>query len=320
MNINEQIIIETQSLTRAFGKTLAVDSLDLSIRRGELFGLVGPDGAGKTTILRLLTGLLKITSGSGSLVGFELATQPEEIKRHIGYMAQEFSLYSELTVLENLRFFSQLFDVSEEDFSMRSERLLEFAALSSFRNRRADHLSGGMQKKLALACTLIHEPEILILDEPTTGVDPISRREFWDILAELYDDGTTVVVSTPYMDEADRCSRVGLMYEGRMVVCDKPEAIRSQLKGEVVRVRPDDWQAARAVLGELPGILETQSYGESIHLLVDSAEKRIPEIELALKGNGIGIKEIRPAPPRMEEAFISIIRGLAAHEDVPEKP
>ncbi|MEE9512538.1 MAG: ABC transporter ATP-binding protein [Anaerolineales bacterium] len=320
MNSDKTIIIETQGLTREFGNTLAVDSLDLSIQRGELFGLVGPDGAGKTTTLRLLTGLLKISSGSGSLAGFDLATQPEEIKRHIGYMAQEFSLYSELTVLENLRFFSELYDVTADEFALRSERLLEFAALSPFKDRRADNLSGGMQKKLALACTLIHEPEILILDEPTTGVDPISRREFWDILAELYINGTTVIVSTPYMDEADRCSRVGLMYEGRMVVCDNPEAIRSQLEGEVVQVRSDDWQAARVVLGELPGILETQSYGESIHLLVDSAEKRIPEVELALKENGVGIREIRPAPPRMEEAFISLIRSLAAQEDTQDKP
>ncbi|MEE8122310.1 MAG: ABC transporter ATP-binding protein, partial [Anaerolineales bacterium] len=316
---NQPIIIETQGLTREFGNTLAVDSLDLSIRRGELFGLVGPDGAGKTTTLRLLTGLLKITSGSGNLAGFDLATQPEEIKRHIGYMAQEFSLYSELTVLENLHFFSELYDVAAEEFAIRSERLLEFAALSPFKNRRAKHLSGGMQKKLALACTLIHEPEILMLDEPTTGVDPISRREFWDILAELYLGGTTIVVSTPYMDEADRCSRVGLMYEGRMVVCDNPEAIRGQLEGEVVQVRSDDWQAARIVLEKLPGILETQSYGEAIHLLVDSAAKRIPEVRLALEENGVGIMEIRPSPPRMEEAFISIIRKLAAHEDAPEK-
>ncbi len=320
VDLNQQIIIETQGLTREFGDTLAVDSLDLSIRRGELFGLVGPDGAGKTTTLRLLTGLLKITSGSGSLAGFDLATQPEEIKHHIGYMAQEFSLYSELTVLENLHFFSELYDVAAEEFAIRSERLLEFAALSPFKDRRANHLSGGMQKKLALACTLIHEPEILMLDEPTTGVDPISRREFWDILAELYLGGTTIVISTPYMDEADRCSRVGLMYEGRMIVCDNPEAIRGRLEGEVIQVRSDDWQAARVVLGGLPGILETQSYGESIHLLVDSAETRIPEVQLALEENGVGIREIRSAPPRMEEAFISIIRKLAADEDAPEKP
>ena len=177
-----------------------------------------------------------------------------------------------------------------------------------------------MQKKLALACTLIHEPEILILDEPTTGVDPISRREFWDILAELYINGTTVIVSTPYMDEADRCSRVGLMYEGRLVVCDNPEAIRGQLEGEVVQVRSDDWQAARVVLGDLPGILETQSYGEAIHLVVDSAAKRMPEIQLALEEKGVAIREIRPAPPRMEEAFISLIRSFAARENTQDKP
>ncbi len=314
-----EAIIQTDGLTRLFKEHRAVDALDLSIQPGELFGLVGPDGAGKTTTLRLLTGLLKISSGSGSVAGFDLGTQPEEIKRHIGYMAQEFSLYSELTVLENLRFFAELYDVAKEEFALRSERLLKFAALSPFKDRRADHLSGGMQKKLALACTLIHEPKILILDEPTTGVDPISRREFWDILAELHINGTTVIVSTPYMDEADRCSRVGLMYEGRMVVCDNPEAIRSQLEGEVVQVRSDDWQAARVVLGELPGILETQSYGEAIHLVVDSAAKRMPEIQVALEEKGVGIREIRPAPPRMEEAFISIIRSLAAREDTQEK-
>ncbi|MCJ7566188.1 MAG: ABC transporter ATP-binding protein [Anaerolineales bacterium] len=313
-------IIQTDGLTRLFKENRAVDALDLSIQPGELFGLVGPDGAGKTTTLRLLTGLLKISSGSGSLAGFDLATQPEEIKRHIGYMAQEFSLYSELTVLENLRFFAELYDVAAEEFALRSERLLEFAALTPFKDRRADHLSGGMQKKLALACTLIHDPEILILDEPTTGVDPISRREFWDILAELHINGTTVIVSTPYMDEADRCSRVGLMYEGRMVVCDNPEAIRGQLEGEVVQVRSDDWQAARVVLGDLPGILETQSYGEAIHLVVDSAAKRMPEIQLALEEKGVGIREIRPAPPRMEEAFISLIRSFAARENTQDKP
>ena len=314
-----EAIIQTDGLTRLFKEHRAVDALDLSIQPGELFGLVGPDGAGKTTTLRLLTGLLKISSGSGSLAGFDLATQPEEIKRHIGYMAQEFSLYAELTVLENLRFFSELYDVAAQEFALRSERLLEFAALSPFKDRRADHLSGGMQKKLALACTLIHEPEILILDEPTTGVDPISRREFWDILTDLYINGTTIIVSTPYMDEADRCSRVGLMYEGRMVVCDKPQVIRSQLEGEVIQVRPDDWQAARVVLGKLPGILETQSYGESIHLVVDSAAKRIPEVQIALEKNGVGIREIRQAQPRMEEAFISLIRRLAAHEGAQEK-
>ena len=314
-NASPQIIIETQELSREFGDTLAVDSLDLAIPRGELFGLVGPDGAGKTTTLRLLTGLLKITSGSGTMLGYDLATQAEEIKHQIGYMAQEFSLYGELSVMENLRFFSELFDVPDEEFARRSKRLLEFAGLSPFINRRATHLSGGMQKKLALACTLIHEPEILILDEPTTGVDPISRREFWDILAELHILRTTIIVSTPYMDEADRCSRVGLMYEGRMVVCDSPEAIRGRLVGEVVQVRTDDWQAARAVLGELPGVLETQLYGESIHLLVDSAEERIPEVQVALQEHGVGIQEIRLAPPRMEEAFISLIRRLDAHEE-----
>ncbi len=206
----ESAIIRTQGLTRDFKKTRAVDGLDLAILPGELFGLVGPDGAGKTTTLRLLAGLLDISAGEATVMGHDLKTHAEAIKPQLGYMAQQFSLYAELSVLENLRFFAELFNVSSKDLKERTSGLLEFAGLTDFKNRRADRLSGGMQKKLALACTLVHQPEILLLDEPTTGVDPVSRREFWNILTELHMQGTTILVSTPYMDEADRCSRVGL--------------------------------------------------------------------------------------------------------------
>ena len=303
-------IIETHALTRDFKKTRAVDSLDLSIQPGELFGLVGPDGAGKTTTLRLLAGLLNITSGSAKVAGYDLARQPEAIKRKIGYMAQQFSLYGELSVVENLSFFSELYDVEISELRERTERLLAFAGLTEFKDRRAVHLSGGMQKKLALACTLIHRPEILLLDEPTTGVDPVSRREFWDILTDLYLGGTTIVVSTPYMDEADRCSRVGLMYEGRMVVCAEPQQIRAQIEGELIELRPDDWQAAHGLVVTLPGVLEVQTYGDLLHVLVDSAEKRLPEIEAALQEQGLAHRDARRATARMEEAFISLIRRM----------
>jgi len=303
-------IIETHALTRDFKKTRAVDSLDLAIRPGELFGLVGPDGAGKTTTLRLLAGLLDITSGSAKVAGYDLARQPEPIKRRIGYMAQQFSLYGELSVLENLSFFSELYDVPAAELRERTERLLTFAGLTEFENRRAAQLSGGMQKKLALACTLIHRPEILLLDEPTTGVDPVSRREFWDILTDLNLEGTTIVVSTPYMDEADRCSRVGLMYEGRMVVCDTPQQIRAQVEGEMIELRPDDWQAAHVLIAALPGVLEVQTYGELLHVLVDSADERLAEIEAALKRQGITYRGVRRATARMEEAFISLIKHI----------
>jgi len=303
-------IIEAHALTRDFKKTRAVDSLDLSIQPGELFGLVGPDGAGKTTTLRLLAGLLDITSGSAKVAGYDLARQSEAVKRTIGYMAQQFSLYGELSVAENLSFFAELYDVPAPQLRERTERLLAFAGLTELKKRRAAHLSGGMQKKLALACTLIHQPGVLLLDEPTTGVDPVSRREFWDILTDLYLGGTTIVVSTPYMDEADRCSRVGLMYAGRMVVCAEPLQIRAHIGGEMVELCPDDWQAAHAFIETLPGVLEVQIYGNLLHVLVDSADRRLPEIEAALTEHGLAYRGVRRVPPRMEEAFISLVRRL----------
>lgn len=303
-------MIEAHQLTRAFGDTLAVHDLELSIPDGELFGLVGPDGAGKTTTLRLLAGLLDVTSGSATVAGYDLARESESIKPHVGYMAQQFSMYGELTVVENLVFFANLYDVPQEALEARMERLLEFAGLTEFKDRRGEHLSGGMKKKLALACTLIHEPRLLLLDEPTTGVDPVSRREFWGILVDLHLDGTTIVVSTPYMDEADRCSRVGLMYEGQLVTCDEPSAIRAQLSGELVELHSHEWRAARDVISELPGVLEIQTYGEALHVLVDSARRRIPRLRRALRKAGVGYTELREAPARMEEAFISLIREL----------
>lgn len=303
-------VIETHELARNFKATRAVDGLDLSVQPGELFGLVGPDGAGKTTTLRLLAGLLDVSGGEATILGFDLKSQPEAIKPRVGYMAQQFSLYAELSVLENMRFFAELFDVSAQDLSERMQGLLVFAGLTEFQDRRAAHLSGGMQKKLALACTLVHRPEVLLLDEPTTGVDPISRREFWNILTELHLDGTTIMVSTPYMDEAERCSRVGLMFTGKLVVCDTPQNIRNRLEGDVIELYSEDWQSARERVAGLPGVREVQTYGESLHLVVDAGEKRLPEIESALKKAGVDLRSMRIAPPRMEEAFISLIRKM----------
>jgi len=310
MNKISSPIVETQALTRDFKTTRAVNALNLEIHTGELFGLVGPDGAGKTTTLRLLAGLLSITEGSATVARFDLDSQAESIKPHIGYMAQQFSLYAELSVRENLQFFSDLYDVPTKELKERTERLLEFAGLTEFKDRRAGHLSGGMQKKLALACTLIHQPEILLLDEPTTGVDPISRREFWNILTELHLQGTTIIVSTPYMDEADRCSLVGLMYEGEMMVIDTPKVIRSQIDGDLIQIYPDQWQVAHDLIVELPGVNEIQTYGEALHILVDSGEARLPQIIGMLEENKIGFTNARVAPARMEEAFISLISRL----------
>ena len=302
--------IQTTDLIKKFKDKTALDRVNLDIQQGELFGLVGPDGAGKTTLLRTLAGLLGITSGTAVVAGCDLSKYPERIKSQLGYMAQAFSLYGNLSVLENLQFFGELYNVPPSAQAERIPALLSFAQLTDFANRRAEKLSGGMKKKLALACTLLHRPPILLLDEPTTGVDPISRREFWQILNDLHLQGTTILVSTPYMDEADRCSRVALIYEGRIVKCDSPRSVRSQLGGNVIRIVTDDWQEARKVIKTLPGVKEVQSYGEAIHVLVDTAADRTLEIRLAIERNQIRILELRKITPRMEEAFTSFIRGL----------
>jgi len=305
---DDQWVIEIHNLTKRFKKVTAVDGLDLRIRRGEIFGLLGPDGAGKTTTIRLLAAIMNPTAGSATVAGFDTVKQPEEIKRRIGYMAQRFNLYGDLTVLENLTFFADIFGVRGEERQERIERLLAFAQLTEFKNRRAAHLSGGMQKKLALACTLIHQPEIIFLDEPTTGVDPVSRREFWDILTELHLQGVTLFVSTPYMDEAERCSRVGLMFEGKIIVCDEPERVKGLVEGELLELRPDRLRDASRILEGLPGVLEVQSYGDLLHVFVDHAAKRAPAIQEILNSAGITVHGLRQTRPRMEEAFISLIR------------
>jgi ABC-2 type transport system ATP-binding protein len=306
--MNEKPLIQISKLDRVFKEKTALDQVSLSINRGELFGLVGPDGAGKTTLLRILAGLLSISQGEVSVNGVDVQKNAELIKSKIGYMAQEFSLYGKLSVIENLEFFGDMYNVSPDDQADRIPGLLEFANLGEFRDRRADHLSGGMKKKLALASTLLHRPPILLLDEPTTGVDPISRREFWNILNELHIQGSTIVVSTPYMDEADRCSRVGLMYQGEIVVCDSPAKIRGNIGADVIKIVSTDWQKARRILETIPGIEEVQSYGEALHVLVKSASIQKQSIKKALLKNQIDLKEFREITPRMEEAFISLIR------------
>lgn len=310
MSNPSQSIIQLSEVSRKFKELEAVSRLSLDIQPGELFGLVGPDGAGKTTTLRVLAGLLRLSGGEGSISGFDLRKDAEKIKKKIGYMAQQFSLYAELNVVENLQFFAELYDVPRAEIRGRMDRLLAFANLAGFRKRRADRLSGGMQKKLALACCLIHEPDILLLDEPTTGVDPISRREFWNILSGLHLSGTTIVISTPYMDEADRCSRVGLMYEGQLIRCDSPKAIRSSLDAEMIVLIPEQKHGVEALLRTLPGVIEIQTYGDAYHLLVSDAEKQIKRVRKALKRARIPVRELRPSLPRMEEAFISLMKGM----------
>jgi len=308
MNNDEQWVIETHSLTKRFKGVTAVDGLNLTVRKGEIFGLLGPDGAGKTTTIRMLCAIMDPSEGSARVAGFDTVREPEEIKKRIGYMPQQFSLYGDLTVLENLVFFADVFQVERREREDRVARLLRFARLTEFTGRRAAHLSGGMQKKLALACTLIHAPEVIFLDEPTTGVDPVSRREFWDILTELHLEGVTLFVSTPYMDEAERCSRVALMFEGSIIACDEPERIKALVEGQLLELRPDRLREASRIIQGLPGVLEVQTYGDLLHVFVDDAQQRASAIQSSLAQAGIVVEGLRQTRPRMEEAFISLIR------------
>lgn len=310
-----EYVVEASNLTRTFNAVKAVDGLSLSVRRGEIIGLVGPDGAGKTTTIRMLCAIMDPTEGSACVAGFDTISEPEQIKRRIGYMAQRFNLYGDLSVTENLDFFADVFQVRGRQRRERKERLLRFARLTEFRARRAAHLSGGMQKKLALACTLIHRPEIIFLDEPTTGVDPVSRREFWDILGELHMEGITILVSTPYMDEAERCSRVALMYQGRIIVCEEPERIKDMVTGDLVELRLSDLRLAEQIVAELDGVLEVQTYGDLLHVFVDDLPSRHPSLVAALDAAAVQVIDLRKTRPRMEEAFISLVhREIAADQ------
>ena len=306
------IVIQTKELSKSFKDVTAVDSLNLEIRQGEIFGLLGPDGAGKTTTIRLLAAIMDPSQGWARVAGFDTVADPEAIKRRIGYMAQRFNLYGDLTVWENLNFFADVFEVRGRQRKERIQRLLDFSRLGDFRHRRAAQLSGGMQKKLALACTLIHTPEIIFLDEPSTGVDPVSRREFWDILSDLHLEGITLVVSTPYMDEAERCSRVGLIYQGQLIVDDTPEKVKAMTQGELIALWPSDIHRARAVLANSDEMLEIQTYGDQLRIFARDADGLMESLQTILEAEAITVKDMRRAEPRMEEAFISLIRQRMA--------
>jgi ABC-2 type transport system ATP-binding protein len=269
-----------------------------------MFGLVGPDGAGKTTTIRMLCGILAPTSGQATILGHDLVAEAERVKTSIGYLSQRFSLYGDLTVDENIEFFAEIHLV--RDFRRRREELLEFTRLAPFRGRLAERLSGGMRQKLALACTLIHTPRLIFLDEPTTGVDPVSRRDFWKILSSLLRSGITIVMATPYMDEAERCSRVGLLAEGRLLAADTPGNIRSLMRGTVIEVVCTDIRRAFAVLKGLPGVREVQLFGDRLNAVVDEPEKEVRVIEAALLREGIPILQKRILPPSLENVFISV--------------
>jgi ABC-2 type transport system ATP-binding protein len=290
----------------------AVDSLRFSIAPGEMFGLVGPDGAGKTTTIRMLCGILEPTAGTAEILGYDIVRDPDRVKRQIGYLSQRFSLYGDLTVDENIEFFAGINGV--QDYRKRREELLEFTRLAEFRTRFAENLSGGMKQKLALACTLIHTPRIIILDEPTTGVDPVSRRDFWRILQSLIAGGITIVMSTPYLDEAERCTRVALMNEGHAIMVDTPAAIRARMRGEVVEIVCDPVREGGRVLRSQPGTMEVQAFGDRLHVIVEHAAQDMPSLADALLQAGITIHGWRTIAPSLENVFISLLTHHEAQE------
>jgi ABC-2 type transport system ATP-binding protein len=299
-------MIRAENLTRRFGKFTAVDRLDLQVARGEVFGLVGPDGAGKTTTLRMLTGLLDATEGRAWLAGLDVARQTQAVKDRIGYMAQRFGLYVDLTVEENMLFYADLFGVTGSDREQLMAQLLRMTRMDPFRDRPAGKLSGGMKQKLALMCTLLHHPQALFLDEPTNGVDPVSRRDFWAILYQLVKDGLTVFVTTAYLDEAERCNRVGLINRGRLIRCDAPRALRASLTEDCYEVRTSDRRAARELLLAAEGVVSVEPAGEALHLFLD------PSVTSPERLERLGPVALRRIEPSLEDVFIALIRKEAA--------
>jgi ABC-2 type transport system ATP-binding protein len=300
--------VEARELSKQFGRLTAVDRLTLSVSPGEIFGLVGPDGAGKTTTLRLLTGVMRPTAGWVSILGQEITRDPEAVRHRVGYVPQSSSLYADLSVRENLQFQAELFGIPRAERDRKTTELLAFSRLGPFATRLCRNLSGGMRQKLALCAALIHRPEVLFLDEPTIGVDPVSRREFWLLIYQLLGQGLTLLVSTPYLDEAERCHRVGLMDHGRLVACDTPPALRRLLPGSLLELRGPAPEVVSPLLSRLPEVREAQVFGETLHLVVADARRDLPRIQALLRAEGIPEAQIRPILPSLEDIFVTLLR------------
>lgn len=296
------IIIE--DLSKLFGETVAINKLSLTLYKGEMFGLVGPDGAGKTTTMRILCALTKPEAGNITIFGKPISTAKREIQNGVGYLSQKFSLYGDLTVDENIEFFARIHNVKK--FEKRRDELLDLMRLIKFRDRAAEKLSGGMKQKLALACSLIHKPEILFLDEPTTGVDPVSRRDFWKILSKLQRDGITILLTTPYLDEAERCNRIGLMNQGELIAVGTPEDVKNSVKMSVLEIYIENVRKISKFIQENLKI-ESQAFGDRIAIVTDHPEETLSRIESTLNTIGLKITEHRIKPPSLENIFIHLV-------------
>jgi len=305
--MNESVAIRTQNLTKAFGSNIAVNALNLEVRKGELFGLVGPDGAGKTTIMRLLTAIMEPTSGEAWIEGHSTLSEGEDIKEKIGYMSQKFGLYEDLTVIENIHFYADLYGVSKKERLERIERLLGFSNLTPFTQRLAGNLSGGMKQKLGLACALVHKPDVLFLDEPTCGVDPVSRRDFWRILYDLLKEQITIFVSTAYLDEAERCTRIALIHRGSILLIDEPSRIKESLDMPMLEITSPDTRAAKKIVAAINGVISVSMYGDRLHIGMKAWEVRAKVLE-TLQVHGVEIEGEREIAPSLEDVFIAKLK------------
>jgi drug efflux transport system ATP-binding protein len=300
-----------ERVTKKYGAVTALDEVSIEVARGEMFGVIGPDGAGKTTAIRVACGLLAVDGGRVSVLGSDPVRAHRVVTQAVGYLSQRFSLYGDLTIDENIAFFAEIHGVSK--YQAGRDRLLAMTQLTPFRSRRADRLSGGMKQKLALACTLVHEPQVLLLDEPTTGVDPVSRREFWKLLSEFLSDGLTIVMTTPYLDEAERCGRVALLHEGRVLAVDRPPDLQAGLDGRLLEVITDTARPPLDLLAALPEVEDVQAFGERAHVRVaEGAQARgVTTVTGALQAQGIRALTVRPVPATLEDVFIALITRSA---------
>ena len=292
------------AVEKRYGSTTALDTVSFDVQRGEMFGLIGPDGAGKTTAIRLMCGLLHADAGEVRVLGADPVREHTRLTGAVGYLSQRFSLYGDLTVDENVAFFAEIHGVT--GYHARRDQLLEMTQLTPFRKRLADRLSGGMKQKLALACTLVHEPDLILLDEPTTGVDPVSRREFWKLLSQFLSQGITILMSTPYLDEAERCTRVALLHEGRVLAVDEPARLRDLMPGRMVEMLAGSAPGLLDIVRRMPGVDDAQVFGERLHVrLHDTGEDAMQRFIAALQGTPLERAAVRAVPPSLEDVFIA---------------
>jgi ABC-2 type transport system ATP-binding protein len=307
--------VQADRLRKEFGRFVAVDDISLEVARGEVFGLLGPNGAGKSTTIRMLCGILAPTAGRAVVAGRDVAREPEAVRARIGYMSQQFSLYLDLTVEENLEFYGGIYGVAPRRLRERKAWAIEMAGLAHQRGRLAGELSGGWRQRLALGCALLHEPEVVFLDEPTAGVDPISRRRFWEVIYELAGGGVACLVTTHYMDEAERCDRLALIYGGRLVALDTPDALRkAPTAGTLLEVQCDDAGAAVAALRGARGLGNARLHGPRVRVLADDRARGVEQVAIALRTAGISVQSIEPVEPTMEDVFVARIRQAEAPE------